>query len=96
MFHQSHLSGPPVAMRSNLPNHPGMGASDISTEVPDTAAPATDIVLPAVGPPAGPEKLFAGLTLTQLLIVGGVAVGVFLLIHHFNARKTAAAMAASS
>lgn len=85
---KSHLDAPHHATHALLAGHPGMGATmdvtDPSMAVQD-AGMTTDVVLPAAASqpapmPAESPVVFAGMTAKQLMIAGGIAVAVFVLL----------------
>jgi hypothetical protein len=78
MFHSSHLDQSPVASEHHLPSSlPGMGAAD----------PAVQEPVPAVPAPLPPSSLPFGLTVKQLLLMGGVALAVFFVLKHVMKKK---------
>lgn len=85
---RSHLDAPHHATHELLAGHPGMGAAsdvmDPASAVQNPSPGATD--QPAPMPMATAPIVFAGMTSKQLLLAGGIAVAVFLLLKVFVKR----------
>jgi hypothetical protein len=84
---KSHLDAPHHASHALLAGHPGMGATADITDpnAPQSPGMVTDVVLPAAPDqpapmPAAAPTVFAGMTAKQLMIAGGIAVAVFVLL----------------